>query len=115
MASATARKRQVGGDQRHPHAGTGQHHHHARGGGVFCQIFGMAAEWHAGIVDHALVYWRGHHAGKFAGQTAGNGCIQRIQHITAIARIQHAGGNRHSQRHVQDFQRTCRGAGWPGW
>jgi hypothetical protein len=76
---------QMGGDQRHPHAGTGQHHHHARGGGVFCQIFGMAAEWHACIVDHALVYWRCHHAGKFAGQAAGNGCIQRIQHITAIA------------------------------
>jgi hypothetical protein len=41
-------------DAQRPLAGAGQHHHDARRVRAFGQVFGMAGERHAGIVDGAL-------------------------------------------------------------
>ncbi len=61
-AADTSFKRQMRGGERdaqRPLAGAGQHHHHARRVGALGEIFGVAGERHAGIVDGAFLQRRG--------------------------------------------------------
>ena len=61
-------QRQMSGGQRHAHAAAGQHHHHLGRVRALGQVFGVAGEGDAAVVDDSLVHRRGYHGGEFAGQ-----------------------------------------------
>ncbi|MNS97900.1 hypothetical protein D3C72_1322490 [compost metagenome] len=119
-------QRQVGGGQRHAQHGAvvrglraGQHHHHARHAGAVGQVFGMAGEGDAGVVDGALLHRRRDHCGipgrgLAARAAAADGGIEQLQHIGAVARIEPPGLARDRQRDVLDHHVAVGNAPLPG-
>ena len=105
-------ERQVGGRQcyaqRTGRGGPDQHHDH-RGAGALGQELGVAAESHAGIVDHTLLYRRSDHGGEFAGEASGQRGVQRREHRFGIARVESSGNGGYRQRKMRDLEGSRRG------
>ncbi len=82
----------------------GQHHHHLRSAGFFRQVFGMAAESDAGIVDRAFLQRRGDDrvAPCSSCRYAFYRHIQRVQYGTAVPGIQLARHDMGSQGAIDD-------------
>ena len=74
----------MGGCQCHAHhrLAAGEQHHHLRRRGLPGEIFGVAGEGDAGVVDHALVHRRGDHGGELARHAAGQRSIEGRQHVS---------------------------------
>ena len=98
---------QVGGHQRNTQAMGGEHHHHLFGVGQLGQVFGVAREGDASLVDHAFVYGRCDHPGKVAVDAAGTCAVQGFQYISGVGRVQLAGHHGSAQWRVPDVQATC--------
>ena len=65
-----------------------QHHHRMRAAGALGQIFGVARELDARIVDDALLHRRRDHRGELAGHAAVDGAIQQLQHVACVGAIE---------------------------
>ncbi|MNN28621.1 hypothetical protein D3C81_1422000 [compost metagenome] len=114
-------QRQVGGGQRHAQHGVvvgglraGQHHHHARHGGALGQVFGVAGERHARVVDRALLHRRGDHRRVFAGLQAVDGGIEQRQHVAAVAGVKPARLALHAERHILNHHPALADLAGPG-
>ena len=90
------------GGERDAQAAADQHHDDLRRARMLGEIFGVAGEGDAGIVDHALLHRRGHHRGELAVQASPHGAVEDGQHIASICWIEPAGNRRASERHVLD-------------
>ena len=95
-------KGQMRGGERDAQAAADQHHHDRRAAGLLGEIFGVAGEGDAGVVDHALLHRRGHHGGELALEAAADGAVENRQHIASVCRIEPAGNRRTRERHVLD-------------
>jgi hypothetical protein len=84
-------ERQVRRHQRHPQAAAGQHHDHPSGRRPFGQVLGVAAERHAGVVDHPLVHGRGDHGSEFPALATGQRAIEQGQHLARVGGIETTG------------------------
>ena len=98
---------QVGGHQRNTQAMGGEHHHHLFGVGQLGQVFGVAGEGDASLVDHAFVYGRCDHPGKVAVDAAGTCAVQGFQDVVGVGGVQLAGHHGSAQWRVPDVQATC--------
>ena len=87
---------QMRGGQRHAQGRfamarfAGQHHHHLRCVGFFCQVFRMAGKGHAGVVDRALLQGRRDHGAKPAGGDTFHGRVQGRQHGAPVFLVEYA-------------------------
>ena len=81
---------QVRRRQGHAQTASGEHHDHLRRAGFLGEIFGVAGEGDAGIVDDALVYRRGDHRGKFATLATAKRPVEQSEHVAGIGGIQPA-------------------------
>ena len=70
------------------------------GAGVRGEVLGVTGEWHAGIVDHALLHGRRDHGSELAADTAGDGAIQQGEHVARVGRIEPASHAGRRERHV---------------
>src|SRR5688500_15089340 len=105
----------MSGGQRHAQAVGGQQHHRVPRAGALGQVFGVAGELNAGIVDDALLHRRGDHGRELAAHAAVDGTVEHREHMARIEDIELAGGAGHAQRHVQHPQRSGpRGPRGPG-
>ena len=55
------------------------------------EVFGVAAEGDAGIVDDAFVQRGGYHAGKFALADAAVGAVEQGEYVVGIGGVELAG------------------------
>ena len=65
-----------------------QHHHRMRAAGALGQIFGVARERDAGVVDDALLHRRRDHRIELAGHAAVDGAIEQLQHVARVGAIE---------------------------
>ncbi len=77
IAALTPRQRQVRRGERDAQGAVGQHHHGQRCVRARGEVFGVAGEGDAGVVDHALVHRRGDHRGELAGEGAVGGALEQ--------------------------------------
>ena len=97
-------QRQVRGGQRHAQRARGQQHDRVRRMRARREVFGVAGEVHAGVVDDALLHRRRDHGGELATQAAVDGAIQHAQHVARIGGIELAGDAGRAERDVDDFE-----------
>ena len=71
-------ERQVRAHERDPQAGAAQQHHGQASPAFFRQVFGVAAERDAGLVDHGFLYRGRHHGRVIAAQAAPCGQFQHL-------------------------------------
>ncbi len=81
---------QVGGGERHAQAAAGEHHHDLAGAAVVGQVFGVAGEGKAGVVDDALVHRRGDDGVIGPVHAARDRGVEQGQHVGAVAGVEHA-------------------------
>ncbi len=100
-------KRQMGGGECNPKRSVrrvaGQHHHDAGGAGVLGQIFGVAAERYAGVVDHAFLHRRGDDGVVAAVLAPGDCSVERREHVARVSHVESTRNRRCGQRDMFDL------------
>ncbi len=105
-------QREMGGSERdaqRPVTHAREHHDDARRMRAFSEIFGMAGEGNAGVVDGAFLQRRGDDSVETAAHRTVYGCIEQIEHVAPVSGIQLARGDRHAQRVMLDLDGRARG------
>jgi hypothetical protein len=87
---ADGAQRQVGRRERDAQGAGGEQHDGMRRAGALREIFGVAGERHAGIVDHALLHGRGDDGGELAAHGARDRAVEQREHVRRIRRIERA-------------------------
>ncbi len=104
IASLTGAQRQVRGGQRHPQMVRRQQHDRMARAGALGQVFGVTGEWHAGVVDGALLHRRGDHGRELTLHAARDGAVQQGEHVARVGGVQLASVAMRRERHVDDFE-----------
>ena len=68
-----------------------QHHDDERGTCLVGEVFGMAGEMHASIVDDAFVHRRRRHRGELAGLATGQCTVEQSEDVGTVGGIEPAG------------------------
>ena len=110
---------QVGGGEGDAQSLGGEHHYDPLGGGVLGQVFRVAAEGNARLVDDALMNGAGDHGLALATYCIREGFVQGGQHIGGVGGVQLSGGDRRREGNVPkgqvagSGQRAARGSPQP--
>lgn len=83
----------MGGGKRDAQAAADEHHDDPVRAAAVGQVFGVAGEGEAGIVDDALVHRRGDDGVKRSIEAACEGSVEQGQHMGAIAGVERARRN----------------------
>jgi len=70
--------------------------------GAFLEVFGVAGEGDAGVVDDTLVHGRRHQGVELSGKRALDSAVEQREHVACVGGIGPARDARRGERQVRD-------------
>ena len=99
-------ERQVRRRERDPQLPGDEQHHRVRAAGFRGEVFRVALERNAGVVDRGLLHRRRHHRSEAAGDAALGRRIEQCEHVAGVRGVRPARRRRAAEPRSQHRQRS---------